>query len=181
MPPHIPSRSLCSRAQPRQSSRTGHSAQIATASVPPASIGYQISGFWPRHSARRRHRCDSQTTPRLAGASSATKAALFITPSIPGRRGLGRQTMVFPFWRKHRPRMLLHRAPIARVDDRQNELAATSSSAVRTAPGRSSHGKCPQLSRTRVVAPRIRAADASPCRGGIGLSAPRTKMVGLRN
>jgi hypothetical protein len=55
-PPQMRIRSLCSSAQSRHSSRTGHSEQIATAPTPPSeSAGNQRSGSPPKHSADCRH------------------------------------------------------------------------------------------------------------------------------
>ncbi len=55
----------------------------------------------------------------------------------------------------------------------------TDCSAARITPGRSNHGRWPHPGRISVSAPGMRAADATPCRGGIGLSAPNTKVVGM--
>jgi hypothetical protein len=54
-------------------------------------------------------------------------------------------------------------------------------SALRTDPRRSSQGKCPHFSSTWYRAPGMSAAEAMPCSGGMGLSAPRTKTVGTRS
>jgi hypothetical protein len=56
MPPQMPWRSSCSRAHPRQSVRTGHVEQMATASVPPScSTGNHSVGSWPRQRANCLH------------------------------------------------------------------------------------------------------------------------------
>jgi hypothetical protein len=94
-PPQMPSVSFCSTAHVRQSRRTGHSQQIATASAPAERSGYQSPGSRPRHSANRLHPCDLPTTPPVVAAVAGNDT--LIDTSIPRwRRGLGRRVIVVP-------------------------------------------------------------------------------------